>query len=186
MQPTASQTDPGKTLGIVGFIMAFVGLQVVGLILSIVGYDKSKKAGHKNGLAFAGIILNGIATLLVVILLPIITIVAYNGITIKAKTSTGLSAAHEVVLAAESYDADNGGYPGNLSQLKGESTFIDSTVKQSSAVITSPPSVSSTIEFYTCGLSGNKIGYWDYANNNVIYVYSGVANDSSTCNFVAN
>jgi len=48
--------DPGKTLGIIGFIFAFVGLQLIGLILSIIGHNKSHKAGFKNTLAVVGIL----------------------------------------------------------------------------------------------------------------------------------
>ena len=53
--------DPGKGLGIAGFVLAFFGpLSLVGVILSIVGLVKSRRAGQKNGLALAGIILSAI------------------------------------------------------------------------------------------------------------------------------
>lgn len=54
--------DPGRTLGIVGLVLAIVA-SVVGLIISIVAYTKSKKAGFKNGIALAGIIVGVITTL---------------------------------------------------------------------------------------------------------------------------
>lgn len=72
--PALGAADPGKTLGIAGFIVAllsaFINIftfgipSVVGLVLSIVGLNKSKKAGHKNGLALAGIIISAIALVL--------------------------------------------------------------------------------------------------------------------------
>lgn len=55
--------DPGRTLGIVGLVLAFF-LSVVGLILSIVAYQKSKAAGYKNGIALAGIIVGAVLTVL--------------------------------------------------------------------------------------------------------------------------
>lgn len=62
--PTApSAVDPGKTLGVVGFILAFVA-NLFGLIISIIALNKSKKAGYKNGLALAGIIISSIGLVL--------------------------------------------------------------------------------------------------------------------------
>ena len=59
--------DPGKGLGIAGFVLAFFGpLALVGVILSIV-------AGQKNGLALAGIILG--AVVLVVTTIAIVVAV---------------------------------------------------------------------------------------------------------------
>lgn len=55
------QEDPGRTLGIVGLVLAIVA-SVVGLIISIVAFRKSKKAGFSNGLAKAGIIVGIITT----------------------------------------------------------------------------------------------------------------------------
>ena len=60
--------DPGKTMGIVGLVLSFLGcLSIVGLILSIVAFNKSKKAGYKNGLALAGIIVGAIVLVLTII-----------------------------------------------------------------------------------------------------------------------
>ena len=57
---TAPQ-DPGKTMGIIGLVLSFLGcLSIVGLILSIVALNKSKKAGYKNGIALAGIIVGAV------------------------------------------------------------------------------------------------------------------------------
>ncbi len=60
--------NPGRTLGIVGLILAFIPvLNPVGLILSIVALVKSKKAGMGNGIAVAGIIVGALATILLVL-----------------------------------------------------------------------------------------------------------------------
>ncbi|MDF1477828.1 DUF4190 domain-containing protein [Leifsonia sp. H3M29-4] len=56
--PAPPGTDyPGKTLGIVGLILAFV-FTIVGLILSIIANGQSKAAGYTNGPAKAGIIVS--------------------------------------------------------------------------------------------------------------------------------
>lgn len=57
---------PGKTLGIVGLILAIVA-NVVGLIISIIAFRQSKAAGFNNGLAKAGIIVGIITTVLGVV-----------------------------------------------------------------------------------------------------------------------
>lgn len=60
-QPQAYQQyqaeDPGKTLGIIGFILMFV-FTPGGLIVSIIANSKSRSAGYKNNWALAGIIGN--------------------------------------------------------------------------------------------------------------------------------
>lgn len=58
----APATVPGKTLGIVGLILAIL-LPLVGLILSIVAMVQSRKAGAKNGPALAGIIVGALFTI---------------------------------------------------------------------------------------------------------------------------
>ncbi|GAA1971201.1 hypothetical protein GCM10009718_03500 [Isoptericola halotolerans] len=60
--------NPGKTLGIVGLVLGFLGpLSLVGLILSIVGLRKSKKVGQPNGIAIAGIIVSSLVLIGVII-----------------------------------------------------------------------------------------------------------------------
>jgi|GEM_PF-704050 len=178
-------TNPGKGLGIAGFILAFF-FPLVGLPLSIVGFLKSKKAGMKNGLALAGIILN-VISILATILFIIITITAYNGIQQRANTSTAQSSAQSVVNMAEMYaiesseydEADQlvSRYPKAFSDI---SSMLDNT-KQATAALTSEPAEPSIVEFYACGdQTGNKIGYWDYVEGKVAYTYAGEASDSST------
>lgn len=53
--------NPGRTMGIVGLVLSFLGcLSIVGIILSIVALNKSKKAGYGNGVAVAGIIVGAV------------------------------------------------------------------------------------------------------------------------------
>lgn len=59
-QPTPAAQDPGRTLGIIGLVCAFL-CSVVGLVISIIAYSKSKAAGFNNGIALAGIIVSAIS-----------------------------------------------------------------------------------------------------------------------------
>ena len=60
--PPATPTIPGRTMGIVAFILSFF-LQLIALILGIVALVQAKKAGYKNPWALGAIIIS--ATLLV-------------------------------------------------------------------------------------------------------------------------
>jgi hypothetical protein len=54
-QPAA---DPGNTLGIVGLILAIIPCtSTIGLVLSIVAFIVSRRAGFQNSKALAGIII---------------------------------------------------------------------------------------------------------------------------------
>jgi hypothetical protein len=57
--------DPGNTLGIVGLILAIIPCTTtVGLVLSIVAFIISRRAGFQNSKALAGIII-GVAYLVI-------------------------------------------------------------------------------------------------------------------------
>ena len=64
--PTTA-TIPGRTMGIVAFILSFF-IQLAGLILGIIALVQSRKAGQKNGWAVAAIIISVVLMLLGVIL----------------------------------------------------------------------------------------------------------------------
>lgn len=59
---------PGKTLGIVAFIVSFFA-GLIGLILGIVALVQSKKAGRGNGFAIAAIIIGAISVIVGIIVL---------------------------------------------------------------------------------------------------------------------
>lgn len=67
---TPTGVNPGKTLGLVGLILAFP-LQLIGLIVSIVALRKSKKAGFKNPAAIWGIIVGLVGTITVAIIIAV-------------------------------------------------------------------------------------------------------------------
>jgi heme/copper-type cytochrome/quinol oxidase subunit 1 len=69
--PGATGEDPGRTMGIVGLILA-IFCSLIGLVVSIIAYNRSKNAGYKNNIALAGIIVG--AVLLVVSLIVNFTV----------------------------------------------------------------------------------------------------------------
>ncbi len=66
--PPPAADYPGKTLGLVGMILAIIPCTAtIGLILSIVAYVQSNKVGIKNQKAFIGIIVGAIWIVLSII-----------------------------------------------------------------------------------------------------------------------
>ncbi|WP_435527093.1 DUF4190 domain-containing protein [Microbacterium aurantiacum] len=76
---SADQPVPGKTLGIVAFILSFF-VQLVALILGIVALVQSRKAGVKNGWALAAIIVSSVLIVVGIIVAIIVVTVVFGGI----------------------------------------------------------------------------------------------------------
>ena len=57
--PALTPEYPGQSLGITGLVFSFV-LPLVGLVLGVIAYNWSKKAGVVNGPARAAVIVGGI------------------------------------------------------------------------------------------------------------------------------
>jgi hypothetical protein len=55
----AGMDYPGKTLGIVGLIVA-IFFNLIGLIISAIALNQSKKAGYKNTPALVGVIIGAV------------------------------------------------------------------------------------------------------------------------------
>ncbi|WP_051298472.1 hypothetical protein [Arthrobacter castelli] len=82
---------PGKTMGIVGFVLSLLGpLTVVGLIVSIVAMVKSKRAHTKNGFALAGIIIGIIGTIGLIIGIIAFSIAIGNIMEVCAELGPGV------------------------------------------------------------------------------------------------
>jgi hypothetical protein len=87
---------PGKTLGIVGFVLAFLA-SPIGLIVSIVAMVQSRKAGVKNGFALAGIIIGIIGTIVIIVSIIAIVALAGAGIGYLAEVCAELGAGEHVI-----------------------------------------------------------------------------------------
>ncbi|HEX7484072.1 MAG TPA: hypothetical protein VF281_02880 [Candidatus Saccharimonadales bacterium] len=176
--------NPGKGLGIAGFILAFF-VPIVGLPLSIVAFLKSKKANMKNGLALAGIILNSVF-LVVGVAIIAMSIIAFGSLKNSANTQAAATTAQNVVKMAEMYDIENSEYVGDelvpqYPKMYGDISSMLQDTTLAKAPLTAAPTDPAVIAFYACGdQTGNKVEYWDYTEGKVAYAYAGEASDSST------
>ena len=75
----APASVPGKTLGIVAFVVSFFA-SLIGLILGIVALVQSKKAGHKNGWALWAIILGAVFFVITIIAWILIGVFAASAV----------------------------------------------------------------------------------------------------------
>lgn len=67
-QPAYYQQDRWNGMAIAGFVCSFL-FSIVGLVLSIIGYNQTKKTGEKGKeLALAGIIISGVSIVLTVVM----------------------------------------------------------------------------------------------------------------------
>jgi prepilin-type N-terminal cleavage/methylation domain-containing protein len=127
--------------------------------------------------------------IVVIAILAAIVIVAYNGVQNRAKSSSALSSAQAVQSKAEAYNAEGvtGAYPtllANLTTAASTTTYYLNGITFSAADPTAA-STAQSVSFYTCTGGGNKIGYYDYANTAVKYLYTGPASSTSTCTLTA-
>lgn len=79
-QPAPGVDYPGKTLGIVGLIVAIFA-SLIGLIISAIALSQSKKAGYKNTPALIGVIIGAVflaITVIWIIVVVIATVAALN------------------------------------------------------------------------------------------------------------
>ncbi len=91
--PAPVSTDPGKGLGIASLILGIFGLGLIGLILGIIGHNKSKKAGMKNGVAVAGIIVSIIS---IIIGLVVGSLIVFGAMSLVQKCQELGPGVHEV------------------------------------------------------------------------------------------
>jgi prepilin-type N-terminal cleavage/methylation domain-containing protein len=130
-----------------------------------------------------------IVELLIVIvvigILAAITIVAYNGVQNRARTTTAQANAEEVQRKSEVYaaDAGNGSYP-SLAQLTGatDTAALSTKVKalvRSTAPSAATPADKDAIHYVPCSTTGAKIGYWSSVANAPVYISSGTAATSN-------
>lgn len=94
---SAPPAQPGRTLGIVAFILSFF-VQLIALILGIVALVQSRKAGQKNGWALAAIIISAVLMVLGVILFfaVVIPLITLSGDVLQACQAVDFSGTVEV------------------------------------------------------------------------------------------
>lgn len=116
--------------------------------------------------------------IVIIAILTVVSLVAYNGLQNQAKTSAAKSAADTVAKKAELYNTAESNYPTKLSDLtdpahSGEPYYLDiSTVKtptgSGTLVAGTPPKEANTIEYSLCtGNKGAHVKYYNFSNNQV-------------------
>ena len=78
-QPAPGAPVPGKTLGIVEFVLSFFA-QLIALILGIVALVQSRKAGVKNGWALAAIIISAVLMVIGIIVIIVVAVAIGGGL----------------------------------------------------------------------------------------------------------
>ncbi len=53
-----TRSDPGKTLGIVGFLLSLLGFNVISFIIGAIAYKKSRAVNIKNWFAVAAMVIS--------------------------------------------------------------------------------------------------------------------------------
>lgn len=157
--------------------------------------DMSKKESSTKKAKKGFTIVELLIVIVVIGILAAITLVTYNGVQARAKTTAAESAAKELQNKSEAYAADdslgNGAYP-NANQLyaaTGTAALSTGTKTNyfsgaSGAAATTLTATNSSLGYQLCpttATTGAKITYWDYTKNAVStnVLYSGAATSSS-------
>lgn len=94
--PTPTTVNPGRGLGIASLVVSLVGAGLIGLILGIIGLKKSQKAGQKNGMAIAGIVIGAVN----IVVATIITITLVAAAAVLVNTCKDLGSGTHIVNGA--------------------------------------------------------------------------------------
>lgn len=142
------------------------------------------KQTNKRGFTIVELLI----VIIVIAILAAITIVAYNGITNRAKSTKAQSTAANMVKKLEAYNAETGNYPATFSLLTGAASSTtyyvagtDATFVPTTAI--NAPSDEKSINYANCVTpAGVRVAYWKYDGTAAIqFIYAGGATAASTC-----
>lgn len=129
--------------------------------------------------------------IVIIAILAAITIVAYNGITNRAKSSKAQATASNIVKKLEAYNAEIGNYPATFSLLTGAASSTTYAVVAGTDVTfvttaLSAPSDEKSVNYSSCATpTGYRVSYWKYDGTAAIqYMYVGGATTASTCTLI--
>ena len=126
--------------------------------------------------------------IVIIAILAAITIVAYNGIQARGKTSSAAATAAQLDKKAEVYNALNSQYPNTAGTITGTGTQNSvttsassdwyspstSTATQSTVLPTAAPANTNMLWYFPSGTVGGCVYYWDYSAAKVVPVTVGV------------
>ena len=119
--------------------------------------------------------------IVIIAILAAITIVAYNGITARANTSSAKAAAGNTLKKAEAYNADSPAqtYPKTFAALTGAAAtttyqLTGVTFTTTRATGTTAPSSPNVLNFFIC-TTGSAVEYFDYSAKAWTAQYTGGA-----------
>ena len=129
--------------------------------------------------------------LIVVVIIGIlaaIVIVAYNGVTNRAKSSKSASTEVSLQKKLEAYNAENGNYPATYNLLTGAASTTSYFIAPSTYTLLGSGTLASTndeltFDLYSCTstpYTGLRIRVWDYANSAYNITYLGTCTAAST------
>jgi prepilin-type N-terminal cleavage/methylation domain-containing protein len=105
--------------------------------------------------------------IVVIAILAAITIVAYNGIQNRAKTSAGQSAANTIIKKAEAANAIATGYPTTTAAFnaQNDSSLTGSGIQLGAITAGTTPAATNYVEYLPCTTpsgAGASVSYYDY------------------------
>ena len=133
-----------------------------------------------------------IVELLIVIvvigILAAITIVAYNGVQNRAKTSAAQSLADTVKKKAEAFHAigDANAYPADATKLKSSASPVPPdeaviTDGDAAKIDTDPPSSTTPVQYKACGTDGAMTDYYDFSSTSTHHITYLGEGSATTC-----
>lgn len=135
-----------------------------------------------------------IVELLIVIvvigILAAIVVVAYNGVTNRAKTTKAESTASSITSKVEAYNAEIGNYPATYSLLTSAGTTTSYYVPSNAYTLKATALVGTDGEllfnYASCVTpTGFRVSTWNYGSGAVAHKYVGGATAASTCTLIA-
>lgn len=168
----------GMVLGISSIITFLFG---IGFIAGVIGICLSaaaiKRSRDKKGMAVAGLVTSIVGIFISFVVLIVIIMAAYSGVSDEATTSANKVNASTISSNVDKYYVINGVYP-SYSELMG--SLIDDNV--SGSVIDSVGAYGSvkSVEYIPCNGDGGQVWYWDVKSEKYYAFSSG---DTSKCQY---
>lgn len=173
---TKNQTqDPGKKLGIIALLLSIFGVPLIGTVVGIFAYLKSRAQGHSNLFAILAIVINLVYTILLVLFLSGIFYVsktalehrqqedAQEALTRQAQRAERAAGnvdtdriAEELQAKIEMYHQEHGRYP-SYGQLLSELGPLALSEEQREVLVNTSKPRSTRVGFQAC-VASNGVG----------------------------